>query len=361
MTPTAPTSSASASRTRPRPRASPCRCAARPTAAGALDPGRAQRRGARPRQRRGRPRQGRDRTGRGGGVRPGAGAGERPQGHAPARPASRPPSSTVAPVRPTLPWGRPRPHSANGAAAASRRSSAARQWGADESLRTCSPDYVDKHQGRHRAPHGELQHLLVRRRAGPAARHLRVPRNGNGWCDIGYQFFVDRFGRLFEGRYGGDYKNIVGAQAGRLQLADLRGLLPRQPRPEHRGRRGSDVGRAVASIGKLIGWKSLAQRLGPVDVGQLHLRRQHALAGRHRDHPEPRVSGHRDFSLTECPGDLMYSKLPSIRATAADGLHGRRVDARHPRSRPPAWSRPTPGRRAPRSPSPGAATATAVG
>ena len=26
---------------------------------------------------------------------------------------------------------------------------------------------------------------------------------GRGWCDIGYDFLVDKYGQIFEGRYGG--------------------------------------------------------------------------------------------------------------------------------------------------------------
>ena len=84
--------------------------------------------------------------------------------------------------------------------------------------------------------------------------------NGNGWCDIGYQFLVDRFGRLYEGRFGGDYKNVVGAQAQgfNMQTFGISSIANHDPGTAGAVAPSSAV---LSAIGKLIGVEGLAQRV----------------------------------------------------------------------------------------------------
>ena len=70
-------------------------------------------------------------------------------------------------------------------------------------------------------------------------------RDHNGWNDLGYNFIVDQYGQIFEGRAGGIDQAIVGAQAqgfnsvstGVACLGDLHERR-RRPRPAWRRSRG---------------------------------------------------------------------------------------------------------------------------
>ena len=86
-------------------------------------------------------------------------------------------------------------------------------WSANEKIRRAAPKYAPA-----------LQLAIVHHTAGSnsyrPSQSAAIVRAieiyhvlGNGWNDIGYNFLVDKYGQIFEGRYGGIERNVVGAHA----------------------------------------------------------------------------------------------------------------------------------------------------
>ena len=76
-------------------------------------------------------------------------------------------------------------------------------WHADESIRRAAPQYGD-------AVHFAVVHHTAGTNNYTRAQSAAIVRGielyhvkGNGWNDIGYNFLVDKYGQVFEGRYGG--------------------------------------------------------------------------------------------------------------------------------------------------------------
>lgn len=119
-----------------------------------------------------------------------------------------------------------------------------------------------------------------------------------GWPDVCYHFFVDRYGRIFEGRAGSLAGPVVGdatgGNQGHAQLVCLLGDFSRRlPTPE-----------ALDALTRLLAW--LANRykipVGPGATAQVVSRGSNRWPP---GHPitTPTIVPHRAMSLTECPGN----------------------------------------------------------
>jgi hypothetical protein len=132
----------------------------------------------------------------------------------------------------------------------------------------------------------------------------------HGWNDIGYNFVVDLYGRIFEARAGGIDEPVVGAQAGGYNLAStgvaVLGSFSSAPISPA----------ARASLARLLAWK-LALHGVPAQ-GRVTVRVNPAGASYSRFPANARVAlgriaGHRDADSTDCPGNALYGELAAIR------------------------------------------------
>ena len=156
----------------------------------------------------------------------------------------------------------------------------------------------------------------------------RYHRDSNGWNDIGYNFLVDRYGVIFEGRAGGIEAAVIGAQAqgynsdstGIACLGTFTNLPLDAP--------------AMESLARLIGWKLSLHGVpvaGPGDA-DLRRRREQPLPERHAGHLRARQRPPRRRPDL-LPRRALYAQLPDLRARAA--RYAFAVSAHHGQRRQP--------------------------
>ncbi len=185
-----------------------------------------------------------------------------------------------------------------------------RQWGARESWRDGRPHI--NHTIKQVHVHHTVNSNSYRRRDVPAlirgmyryhTRHL-------GWSDIGYNFLVDRFGRVWTGRAGGARRAVRGAHtlgfnstsAGVAVIGNFELVRP------------SD--RVLDAVAAVAAWK--LQPFGRDPLGNVRVWSHGSdrfRAG--RKVRLPAIDGHRDTNQTACPGRHLYHHLDEIRHRAA--------------------------------------------
>ena len=187
-------------------------------------------------------------------------------------------------------------------------------WLADESIRRAAPLYADMPRMAF-VHHTAGTNDYTRLQAPAIVRGIEVYHvKGNGWNDIGYNALVDRFGTVYEGRYGGIDRNVVGAHAkgfntGSFGIALLGNFQTADP-PQA----------AVDALVRTLAWRLDLAHVDPLSTVNA------ISSGNERFNPGipvllRAISGHRDTGLTECPGQRLYELLPSIaKRVAALGL-----------------------------------------
>ena len=178
-------------------------------------------------------------------------------------------------------------------------------WNADEKIRRGAPSFAPA-----------IRFSVVHHTAGSngytAAQSASIVRaiqlyhvRGNGWNDIGYNFLVDKYGQVFEGRYGGVDRNVVGAHAegfntgsvGVAVLGEYSSLAV--------------TGQARDALARLLAWRLDLAHLDPASTLSF------PSGGNARFHAGVpvflrAVSGHRDTGFTDCPGSALYGLLNGV-------------------------------------------------
>ena len=190
-------------------------------------------------------------------------------------------------------------------------------WGADERIRRGPPSYaadvrfsvVHHTAGKNDYSRSEAPAIVK----GIQLFHVK----GNGWNDIGYNFLVDRFGTIYEGRFGGIDRDVIGAHAmgfntGSVGIALLGTYENSAPSTA-----------AQEAIARLIAWRLDVAHVDPTAFLTF-------ISGGSDRYASgipvllSGVSGHRDTGFTACPGDVLHGRLGTI-ASAARALGGPKI------------------------------------
>jgi hypothetical protein len=179
------------------------------------------------------------------------------------------------------------------------------QWGADERMRDKSSlHYFEVHAGfvHHTVNANDYSRAEV---PGILRSIYAYHTRSLGWSDVGYNFLVDKFGRIWEGRYGGVDRPVVGAHT--LGYNDWSFAMSAIGNYETVGPRDA----MLQAYGSLFAWKLSLHGVDAASTRQWVGTRYFQA-----------INGHRDAGQTACPGRYLYAKLPVIRRYAARAQSG---------------------------------------
>ncbi|MDQ4004929.1 MAG: peptidoglycan recognition protein, partial [Actinomycetota bacterium] len=183
-------------------------------------------------------------------------------------------------------------------------------WGANEKMRRCDPDYADAVEMAY-VHHTVNSNAYSRSRADDLVRGIYAYHvQGRKFCDIAYNFLIDRFGRIYEGRFGGIDQPVIGAHAmgfntGSTGVAALGDLSSHRP-PK----------RVIKAFRILLAWRLDVAHVRPTGTARMESGGGPTTKYDKGDEVTlPAVSAHKETGYTSCPGRLS-TKLRIIRRGA---------------------------------------------
>jgi hypothetical protein len=187
-------------------------------------------------------------------------------------------------------------------------------WGANEFIKRRAPRYAER-IGFAVVHHTAGANGYSRAQSAAIVRAIQVYHvKGNGWDDVGYNFLVDKYGQVFEGRAGGADRNVIGAHAQGFNTGSTGVAIL----GSYQGARPSTA--AEASLAKLIAWRLDVAHVDPLSTFNW-------LSSGNPRFPSGvpvflrAIVGHRDIGFTDCPGSAVYARFgPLVQSVARTGL-----------------------------------------
>ncbi|WJZ03871.1 N-acetylmuramoyl-L-alanine amidase [Corynebacterium freiburgense] len=184
-------------------------------------------------------------------------------------------------------------------------------WRADESIRCGSPTY-DSETNAITIHHTAGSNNYTQAEAAGIVRGIyQYHAQQLGWCDIGYHSLVDKYGTIYEGRFGGLSKPVQGAHAGGFNentwaISMLGNYEEVEP-----------TGAMINAVGEMAGWRA---KVGDFDPTGQDLHYSEGTSFSKYPYGQsvtlPNIFAHRDVGNTACPGSFAYAKMDTIRDIA---------------------------------------------
>lgn len=187
-------------------------------------------------------------------------------------------------------------------------------WGANESLR-CRNATIDDQVSAVTIHHTAGSNNYSRAEAAGIVRGIyRYHASTLGWCDVGYNAMVDKYGTIYEGRHGGLDKAVQGAHVGGFNqntwaISMMGNYDVAQPSQE-----------MIRSVGELAGWKAAISGFHPTGTDQHYAEFNFGGSryGAGQGGTFPNINAHRDFHYNACPGQYGYAQMGNIRTIATE-------------------------------------------
>jgi len=193
------------------------------------------------------------------------------------------------------------------------------QWGADESMVRDAPEFSDTIKV------GFVHHVVQSNDYSPnqSAAIMRDVYSwfvdGQGVNDFGYNFMVDRFGRIFEGRKGSIEGAVIGAHTSGFNrdsfavsfMGNSDNLNPNKAQGQ----------KIIDAYGRIIAWKLAQYHRNPLGTAVLTSAGPGPGQGTTSMYwpgqkvRVPTILGHGNIGSTACPGKFLRTSLDAIRTS----------------------------------------------